>query len=85
MDIITKLDEFIGFTAGIVAGRMGRGGGSSSGVATGRLKELFLEVVYSKEKDHMKAVDLVIKQKGLDKKWAKKLRKHVKKSNLGKK
>jgi hypothetical protein len=78
-DIIDRIDELFPFVVGAVAGGMAKRTPQGSQLATGRLKELYLKVVYHKEKDMMKAVDLVAKEEKLDRKWRKKLKKYVKK------
>lgn len=76
-DIVERIDEFFApFVAGMKAGRKAV---SSNRVKGSIIDDLFLDVIYHKEKDHMKAVDLVAKEKNLDKKMAKKLKKYVKK------
>lgn len=80
-DIVKRIDEFLPFA---VASMVGGLKGSKKSTSSGRIKgsiidDLFLDVIYHKENDHMKAVELVIKEKNLDKATAKKLRKYVKK------
>ena len=76
-DILEKLDEFFApFMAGMAAGKKMGSSGRSKG---GKIDDLYLDVLYSKEKDIKKATELVIKDKKLDKKTAKLLKKYVKK------
>ena len=77
-DIVEKIDEFFApFMVGVAAGR--KGGSSGGRVKGGKIDDLYLDVLYSKEKDIKKATELIIKDKKLDKKTAKQLRKYVKK------
>ena len=80
-DILERIDEiFAPFIAGMKAGRASSSGGRAKG---SRMDDLMMDVIYHKEKDRKKAVEDVIKQKNLDKKTAKQLKKYIKK-HLGK-
>jgi hypothetical protein len=77
-DIVERIDEFFApFMAGMQAGRKAKSSGGGGG-KFGIMDDLFMEVIYHKNKNHKEAVEDVIKQKKLDKKMAKQLRKYVK-------
>jgi hypothetical protein len=80
-DVLKRIDEFLApFIMGMKAGKTSSSGGRAKG---SRMDDLMMDVIYHKEKDRKKAVDDVIKQKNLDGKTAKQLKKYIKK-HLGK-
>jgi hypothetical protein len=81
-----KVDEIFGmFAAGMVGGKSKRKNTpfstkQMSSFPTGKLYDYFLDVMYHDEKDRMKAVNMVVKERNLDRKTAKELKKYVKKN-----
>lgn len=81
-DIVDRIDELLPFVMAAAGGVLGSKGKrkmvGSKRVKGSWIDDLFLDVLYHKEPDRKKAVELVIKEKNLDKKTAKHLRKYVK-------
>ena len=81
-DVTQRIDEILGIVMkGVQAGRKAGGGKGKklpSGARFGKIDDLYMEVMYHKTLDGMKAAEDIIKTKNLDKKTAKLLKKMVK-------